>query len=231
MTKGARKSGGSRKRSQRRDFTRESRGRPEKTKILIVGEGQQTEPNYFRGLRRDPSVSPRFAITVKPGPGYSAEAVVKEAMRRKKDAESKGEWEAFEEVWCVLDVEGPDKRDSLDAAVALARREGISLCLSNPSFEVWFLSHFVRQARSYNDCGAVMADLNKHWQELCGRDYQKNDDQMYGRLRHLTGNAIANARWVRENHHGGTDMADANSSTEVYLLVRRLLEGAAPPQA
>ena len=36
--------------------------------------------------------------------------------------------------------------------------------------------------------------------------------------------AVENARWVRESHHSqDTPVEDCNSSTEVYLLVERLL--------
>ena len=41
-----------------------SDNRPVKTRILIVGEGQQTEPNYFRGLKEEPAVREKFTITV-----------------------------------------------------------------------------------------------------------------------------------------------------------------------
>jgi hypothetical protein len=80
------------------------------------------------------------------------------------------------------------------------------------------------------DCSAVIDALNGHWQKLCGRDYEKNDEQVYNRISHLTGVAIKNAQWVHQKHHDGKDIADANSSTEVYLLVRRLLEDDATSQ-
>ena len=127
-------------------------------------------------------------------------------------------------MWCVLDVEGPDKRESLNAAVTLAKQEDIKLFLSNPCFEVWLLSHFVKWARSYQDCDAVIVDLSKKWRDHCGRDYVKNDERLYASICNLTSAAISNAQWVRENHHGDkASVADANSSTEVYQLVQHLL--------
>lgn len=227
MTKGARKTGGRRRRLLREVPERTSGGRPEKITILIVGEGRQTEPNYFRGLRNEPTVSAKFATTVKKGHGYSAEAVVKEAIDHKKGAMNRRQ--EYDEVWCVLDVEGPSKRDSLDRAVTLAADNDISVCLSNPCFEIWLVSHFAREARSYNGCGAVIVEVRKHWQRHCGQDYRKNDDRVYHRVSALTQTAIENAAWVRETHHAGMrSTADANSSTEVYRLVRHLL---GPPAA
>ena len=229
MTRGARKSGGRRLRRLREvdTFQRTSRQHPEKTTILIVGEGQETEPNYFRGLIREEAVSAKFAVTVKKGPGYSAEAVVKEAIKYKKSALDRHQ--EYDEVWCVLDVEGLSKRDSLDRAVALAESNAIKLCLSNPCFEIWLMSHFAREARSHNDCDAVIVALNRHWQRHYAQDYRKNDDRIYQRVSTLTREAIENAKWVRETGHADKEnTADANSSTEVYCLVGRLL---GPPEA
>lgn len=223
MPKGARKTGGRRRREHRAELKRESRGRPEKTTVLIVGEGQETEPNYFRGLRDEPDVRSKFAVTVKKGHGFSPEAVVEEALKHKGRAEERRQ--EYDEVWCVLDVEGPEKRDSLNKAAALAEENDINLCLSNPCFEIWLLSHFARRGRSYRDCAAVIVELSKHWQDHCNCEYRKNDEQIYVRICDLTSTAIANAQWVRETHHTGTaSVADANSSTEVYLLVKRLTD-------
>lgn len=225
MTKGSRKSGGRRLRRLREveAFERTSRQRPERRTILIQVEGRKTEPNYFSGLKSEPTVSANFTVTVKKGRGFSPEVVVEEAVKRKKQAEVGGKGKEYDEAWCVLDVEGPGRRDSLERAWALAQENDIKLCLSNPCFEVWLLSHFVRWARAYNDCDAVVVDLTKHWRVHCGSDYRKNDERIYRRVCDLTSTAISNAQWVRQNRHAGKSIVDANSSTEVYRLVRHLL--------
>lgn len=224
MRKGARKTGGRRLRSLREveEFERATRDRPEMTTILIVGEGQETEPNYFHGLKGEEAVLARFRVTVKKGHGRSAEDIVNEAINYKKGAEHRGP--GFDEVWCVLDVEGMNKRDSLGRAVALAEDYDIRLCLSNPCFEIWLLSHFVKSTRSYNDCAEVILHLSKYWRDHCGNDYQKNDDRIYQGVSGLTSTAIENAQWVRETHRANNkkSVAEANSSTEVYLLVKQL---------
>ena len=224
MSKGARKTGGRRRRSLREmeAFERATRDRPEMTTVLIVGEGEKTERNYFQGLTGEEAVRARFTVTVKKGHGRSAEDVVKEAIDYKKGAKHRGQ--EYDEVWCVLDVEGPNKRDSLDRAVALAEGNHIRLCLSNPCFEIWLLSHFVRRTRAYNDCAAVIVDLSKYWRDRCGNDYRKNDERIYQRVSDLTSTAIKNAQWVRETHRANNkkSVAEANSSTNVYLLVKQL---------
>ena len=201
---------------------RRQSGRPIKSRVLIVGEGKKTEPYYFRGLRAEKAVDSRFAATVCKGPGYTPEAVVREAIKRKKEAAQSRE--GYQEVWCVLDVEGPDRRESLDAAAKLAKANGIGFVLSNPVFEVWLLAHFIRTSRAFLDCDAVIQELDRHWPEVAKEKHGKGDERIYQRLAGRTGTAIDNARAVRENDHKHVaDTADANSSTEVYRIVGRLL--------
>lgn len=199
---------------------RVSAERPFRRTVLIVGDGR-TEPNYFDGLKREDVVSNRFTVTVKPGPGFSPERVVERAVKYRETAKRRGE--DYDEVWCVLDVEAPDRRESLDKARGLAREAGLELCLSNPCFEVWFLAHFEKKARAYNGCDEVVSYLNKHWQKHFRQDYEKNDMGIYERLADRTEMALKNARWVRETHHRGTPgTVNCNSSTEVYQLVAHL---------
>jgi len=188
---------------------------------LIVGEGRETEPNYFDGLKREDAVRARFTITVKPGPGISPERVVEEAVKYKNQAAVRSE--DYDEVWCVMDTEGVEKRQSLEKALRMAAENQINVCLSNPAFEVWLLSHFERTAGFLLHCAAAIVKLNKHWLKNFSVDYDKTDDRLYQRIADLTSTAICNAEWVREVHHREKkDMADCNSSTEVYLLVKQL---------
>ncbi len=201
---------------------RGSRGLPIRRTILIVGEGQKTEPIYFDGLKREDAVAARFTITVKRGPGISPERVVEEAVKFKKQAADRSQ--DYDEVWCVMDTEGTEKRESLAKALRMAREHDIQVCLSNPAFEVWLLSHFERSAGFFLDGRGVIVKLNKHWQENFSVEYNKADDHLYRRIAGSTLTAIANAQWAREIHHREKkDMVDCNSSTQVYLLVKKLL--------
>lgn len=200
---------------------RTSRGRPMKTTVLLVGEGRATEVNYFDRLKRLDTVTERFAVTVKKGPGFNPERVVEEAIKHQRAAEARDA--AYDECWCVLDTEGSEKRDSLAKARILANRHAIQLCLSNPSFEVWFLAHFLRTSRKFNDCEAVIVELNKHWPQVSRTGYDKSDEQLFDRLSNRLETALHNARQVRETDHKHPDLADCNSATEVYLLVEHFL--------
>ncbi len=194
--------------------------RPLKTTLLIVCEGKETERNYFEELKREPWTSRYFAITVKRGKGGSREQVAQFAVDRKENSV-----DDFDEVWCVMDVESPAARDEMERASAQLEQNGIRPCLSNPAFEVWLLAHFERTARVFLDCESVIAELNGHWRDRFRLDYDKADPRIYTRLAELIRNAISNAKWVRETHHGlATSTLDCNSSTDVYRLVAQVIE-------
>lgn len=205
-------------RRRRKTQSRQRNSRPVKTRVLIVCEGQETERNYFDQLKREDRVTERFSVTVKKGKGGSREQIAQHAIDRMKNSIGN-----FDEVWCVMDVEGPSHRESLDRAQAMLRKEGISLCLSNPAFEIWFLAHFEKSGAPFRDCEAVKVVLDKHWRSAFAAEYQKNDKDIFHKLAPMTETALANAKWGREHHHEEVkNTCDCNSSTDVYFLVGNL---------
>jgi hypothetical protein len=221
MTRRGREGGGKRTRGEN-TLRRRSRRRPQKTRLLIVCEGRETEPNYFRGLRDEEAVRQNFSVVIQKGKGGSCLAVVQRAIAEKEKAAARGE--NFDEVWCVFDVEQAAQREQVSEAQTLAGKNEIQLALSNPSFEVWLLAHFVRTKKSFAGCDKVVEELNKHWRREFGQGYEKNDEQIYARLANRTRAATDNARKVRERDWATSpDVADCNSATAVHLLVGRLL--------
>jgi len=198
-------------------LARVSLGLLPKKAILVVGEGRETEPNYFRGLYGEQAVRDRFHVVIKRGIGFRASAVVELAIGQK----AKGD---YDQIYCVIDVEDVARRDDLSKAGTLARKHNITLILSNPCFEVWLLSHFERTSRSFVDAAAAAEAVSRHWQTRFGNAYSKGDEKIYRRLKNLTDHAIGNARNVREVDHGNRPVVDCNSSTDVYKLVCLLLD-------
>jgi len=113
--------------------------RPRKLKLLVVCEGKSTEFTYLDGLCHEQGVQDRFAPQLRRGRGGDARVVVRSAINERDRQKHRDE--AYEEVWCVLDVEGIEETARLNEAIALARREHMQLALSNPSFEVWLIAH------------------------------------------------------------------------------------------
>lgn len=190
-------------------------------RILIQCEGSDTESNYLRGVRALPEVDEAFVVDVKSGRGGDARAVVKAAMDARKKAEN--EDEKYDNVWCVLDVEDRSRTDALTEALIMARREGIKVFLSNPSFEVWLLAHFERATRYFTDSNTVKAHLQStHWRRHFGCDYDKSDPQVYDKMAGRLDIAIENAEWTLTQGPDELTCRDRNSSTEVGRLIVRL---------
>jgi hypothetical protein len=191
--------------------------RPQKKTALVVGEGEQTEYNYFVALNRDDRS--KYSLTVRRGVGRSPKFAVNKAInvcRTKK----------FDEVWVILDVERDTFLPDLKAAMETCSSRNYKVCLSNPAIEVWFLSHFAKRSRSYDGCGPVITSLNVFWRKEFGCVYDKADVHIYKRLKSRLPDACANAKWAREaspEHRDKICITACNSSTEIYRLIERFL--------
>ncbi|MBN6057191.1 RloB domain-containing protein, partial [Nonomuraea sp. RK-328] len=120
------------------DLRRRRNTRREKPRILIVTEGENTEPQYFNGLARELRASgvEVFRLQVE-GIGRDPARVVRKAAAASADAPHN---DGFDHVWCVVDV---DEHETLAAALRTAERLGIHVAVSNPCFEIWILWHFM----------------------------------------------------------------------------------------
>ncbi|MGD0519029.1 MAG: RloB family protein [Thermoguttaceae bacterium] len=110
--------------------------------ILIVSEGDVTEPEYFWGFVKD-CRNPRVDIRVADEHGVP-KTLVGVAKKYKREAEEKASREedenlAYDSVWCVFDI---DDHAHVGEAKEMARDNGIELAISNPCFELWLLLHF-----------------------------------------------------------------------------------------
>ncbi len=196
--------------------------RPFRETILIFCEGRETEHNYFDALKRDDEVSRKYYITVKRGKGGSRLQIVRDLLDHVRNVDK-----PYDLRYCILDTErlsSQDARRDFSEAIALSAKNSIECYISNPAFEIWFLAHFVRTCRHFNDCDSVIPELNKHWKKSFNQSYEKSDQFIYQKLRNRIRLAIDNARKVREiDHNGKREIAECNSSTQIYLLIDKLL--------
>lgn len=157
----------SNRRNRERRPARSETLRAPRKRILVLCEGQNTEPQYLRGFKqwcRNPLVE----IVVHPGHGVPR-TLVQRAKGAKLEAEQLAARErddnlAYDEVWCVFDT---DEHPHLDEALGMARDNSIEVALSNPCFELWLLLHF-RESPGMQGRKDVARLLRKHV-----RDYDK----------------------------------------------------------
>lgn len=181
--------------------------------ILIVCEGEKTEPTYFHGLAREEEVRLVRVEIVKSGgvPKSVVEHAV--AMKRNAQVEAKRQRDAhleFDEVWCVFDV---DDHPRLAEALDQARANGIRVALSNPCFELWILLHFQDQ-RAFIERERVQSCCRRH---LPGYIKVAAYSQLKDRYAEAVERARSLAQWQQEQ--GRTN---ANPSTGVHLLTELL---------
>jgi hypothetical protein len=152
---------GSDRRKRARRPARGAATRYPKRRLLLVCEGEVTEPEYFRGFERwvrNSTVEILFADDH----GVPL-TLVEQADRRNQQANERARRERdsyirYDEVWCVFDV---DDHPRLNEAAQRAQAQGIELAVSNPCFELWLLLHFRESpgARHRHDLQHMLADF------------------------------------------------------------------------
>jgi len=174
-------------------------------RILIVCEGERTEPNYFRAFRVARSVR---SVVIR-GLGYNTLSLIEETIAI-RDAEG-----PFDQVWCVLDTDSFPP-ENVRRAIARAKASGIRVACSNEAFELWYFLHF-----AYLDSGISRQDYVDKLHALLGYRYQKNDVAIYDALLSKQSTAIRNAVRLLKCYRR-YDAASDKPSTTVHQLVEEL---------
>lgn len=100
----------------------------EKPTILIVCEGENTEPSYFNQFRL---TSARIKAL---GEGYNTVSLVQQALALSQ----KGK---YDQVWCVFDKDS-FTTNNFNNAIKMAVANGFRVAYSNQAFEYWLILHF-----------------------------------------------------------------------------------------
>ncbi len=174
-----------------------------KERFLIVCEGTNTEPNYFKSFP-----VPKDVIDVR-GFGKNTISLVKEAVRIKEEDND------YDRVWCVFDRDSfPVK--NFNQAIKYAEDNDIAVAYSNEAFELWYLLHF-----DYRDTAMSRTEYKKILTKKMNEKYEKNSDEMYEILASRQAQAIKNAEKLLKQYNP-LDPANDNPSTTVHLLVKQL---------
>jgi hypothetical protein len=181
---------------------RKVNNREVKQTFLIVCEGEETEPNYFRGFKC------RTLHLKIEGKGKDPINLVKRAKILSSEDE-------FDQVWCVFDKDEISNKD-FKSALQIADKTNIKIAYSNEAFELWYILHF-----QFLNTAISRSDYPKKLSSLMGKPYAKNSREMYDELFDLQPTAIAHAdRLLRE--YPKPNPATDNPSTTVHHLVKEL---------
>ncbi|MEO0044241.1 MAG: hypothetical protein RL329_3689 [Bacteroidota bacterium] len=196
-----------------------------KKRYLIVCEGENTEPSYFKQFKLK-------TATIKTlGEGFNTLSLV---LRTMEIIDS--EIDEYDYVWCVFD------RDSFPAqrfneAIKTAKKAGFQVAYSNQAFEYWLILHFQDHQGGALERQAYDDKINEYLKPLkCKYDGKKSkiiSDKLFEILlandsktqRPRIQLAIERAKKIL-NWHESMEITpeQAESSTTVFKLVENILQ-------
>lgn len=135
-----------RSKSFKRNKSQKSPGK--RRSVLLVCEGEGTEPDYFRTLRKQYRLKSFTLEFLFPGGPTS---IAQEAVNKKH---------RYDYVWAVFDR---DEHSGYHQAIRRCQGAGVGVAYSNPCFELWLILHVTEMDRL----------LNRHaMQSLCREHIQ-----------------------------------------------------------
>ena len=184
--------------------------------VLIVCEGEKTEPNYFQALIDDLQLNTANIKILKNTAGSAPRTIVDFALKEYRREK------VYDRVYCVFDK---DRHSSYAEAIDVIRRarmargHAIIATITVPCFELWLLLHFAYTTKQFDTgpgsiCEKVINDLKNYLP-----NYEKGDNDIYSETEDLIDQAITNAnRLAKHCADVDTDMP----STKVHELIEYL---------
>lgn len=161
-----------------RNGNRKRRSESKKRKLrlgyyYIISDTKETEKNYFEGLRDSVPQDLRGHIKIEVKDGVNTKDLLQVCLDESNAIPQ------YAELWIVLDRDEVPRFDDL---VSEAQRRGINVAWSNPCFEIWMDAYF-ENMRYFSTAAACTRAFGVTYKKIIGREYNKNDKDIY---KHLT---------------------------------------------
>lgn len=157
---------------KRRDRNRRVGARvPELGYYLIVTDTEETEKNYFEGLRDNIPAELKDRLVIKVEKARTVELVRKALERKEQESQYRIPWIVFDR----------DRVEDFDEIIRTAEKNGVGAGWSNPCFEIWMYAYFGEMPaimESYTCCERFAEKFKK----VSGQEYSKNDRDIYRKL-------------------------------------------------
>lgn len=187
---------------------------------LIVCEGKETEPNYFKSaienINKFLNKEERLKVKVV-GKGMNTLSLVKNAMSIQNEIDGyKTEIVPYGKIFVVFDKDSFNSND-FDETILMCERNGYIPLWSNQAIEYWFLLHF-----NYIDASMDRKEyehkINEYFKKVgFNYKYKKNDKNIFDNLYEygsLT-KARKNAKRIHDIHKNDKP-SSSKSCTTVY---------------
>lgn len=196
-------------------------------RILIVCEGEKTEPNYFRSFSMMANSSGLVYEINTAGGGINTIQVVDKAIQLKAQADKVGT--PYDSVWVVFDRDDFKPTD-FDNAIKKATKNKIGCAWSNEAFELWYVYHFDDRSTpmNRNDYKDIITKRIRDTGYRKGNKeytYLKNDINMRAILSacHCDEHVAIKRAERQSKIFNNQRFHDHNPCTMVYKLVRLLI--------
>lgn len=144
---------------------------PELGYYLIVTDTEETEKNYFEGLRDSIPVELKDRLVIKVEKARTVELVKKALELTEQESQYRIPWIVFDR----------DRVKDFDEIIRIAERSGVGTGWSNPCFEIWMYAYFGEMPmimESFTCCDRFAEKFEK----ATGQKYSKNDRDIYRKL-------------------------------------------------
>ncbi len=207
-----------RKAKAARELQRRQSRRSSYDKILIVCEGEKTEPNYFTDLVNYYKLN-TANVEIDGTCGSSPKSVLKRAEHLAQTEDQKGD--GYDRVYCVFDKDSHESYDETVRNITDKIPKNVFFAaISVPCFEYWLLLHFQYTTKPYHATGnsSVGNEVLKELKTMLP-NYSKGDENIFitliDQLEFAKNNAKRALNNSIENH---TD----NPSTNIHELIEYL---------
>lgn len=193
-----------------------NKGNRQRNPFIVIGcEGKnKTEETYFKNFN-----SRKCIIRVSKGNSTDPVGIVNDLV---KFIDTETGREENDKYYAVFDTDvNKSSQNQIDEAKKIAKENGVEIITSTPTFEFWYILHFLYTTKTYSSSEDVIEDLLNEVEQ-----YEKKMN-LYPIIKENTKFAIENAKKVEKYH---TDLGQAidnencNPYTGVYKVVEELLK-------
>ena len=200
--------------------------------FLIVCEDQKTEPYYFGIFVEKFPEETAFLRAI--GTGRSSKGVVEQAVKEREILYAEANKDV-DEVWAVFDKDDAEKSSGntsrFTEAFKIAQDEKIRVAYSNEVFELWLLLHYTEinseKPIPREDIYSRLETAIKVFPSHSTFVYKHGKTEVINAIKENGDENRAIKRAIKllgEHTAKGNQPINANPSTTVHILVRRLRE-------